>query len=252
MKLIVENLALNYLDEGKGAVVLMLHGWASELTTFDNLARELAQSYRVVRLNLPGFGGSEPPADTWGVGEYAQFVKKFLQKLQINDNLYGLIGHSLGGRIAIEAVGAGTLSPKRLVLLGSHGIRESSSLRNRLFWLAAKAGKVVAIILPKRWQGCLRGRLYRTAGSSDYLQAGSMRAIFSKIINQDARAQAAQITVSTLLIYGEHDQETPVRYGKIFNGCIPGSRLKVIKSASHYVHQDQPEQVKELIRAFLQ
>ena len=80
MKIIVQNLATEYRDEGSGKTLIFLHGWQSNLHTFDNLASPLKNYYRVVRLDLPGFGGSEMPKETWDLNKYILFVCDFIQK----------------------------------------------------------------------------------------------------------------------------------------------------------------------------
>ncbi len=119
MKAIVEGLATEYTDEGHGQVVLMLHGWGDNLHTFDPLLQFILK-YRVVRLDLPGFGNSEKPQDVWGVQEYANFVRAFCAKLDIVPE--AILGHSFGGRIILKGVGTGVLSPQKIILIASAGI----------------------------------------------------------------------------------------------------------------------------------
>ena len=97
MKIIVQNLATEYLDEGNGKVVLFLHGWQDNLHTFDSLASLLSPTWRIVRLDLPGFGKSEVPKETGELDNYVQFVKDFINKLDIH--VYALVGHSFGGQL---------------------------------------------------------------------------------------------------------------------------------------------------------
>ncbi len=113
MKVIVDNIAIESVDSGEGPVILMLHGWKDSLNTFDKLV-PLLPGYRVIRLDMPGFGASDAPRNAWGVGEYVDFVKAFIEKLNISPEI--IVGHSFGGRIAIKGVGTGVLKPKMLVL----------------------------------------------------------------------------------------------------------------------------------------
>lgn len=249
MKLIVDGLAIEYKDEGKGKVALMLHGWQSTYGTFDKITKKLKSNYRVVRLDLPGFGASEMPDKPWKLDDYIHFINDFLKKLKIK-NIEILIGHSMGGRIAIKAVGSGQFTVKRLILIGSHGIRESNRLRNRVFWLAAKAGKVATYPLPSRYKDRLRGRLYKTAGAGDYLNAGALKQTFSNIIKEDIRPEAVMISVPTILIYGQNDTQTPPHYGKTFQKLIEDSKLEVIPAAGHHVHEESSDKVTELILNF--
>ena len=80
MKIIVQGLATEYVEEGKGPTLLFLPGWMNTLHNFDELASRLKSEYRIVRLDLPGFlgGGTETPPSGWHVGDYATFLETFI------------------------------------------------------------------------------------------------------------------------------------------------------------------------------
>ncbi len=250
MKLIADGLAVNYQVTGKGKLILFLHGWGSNLTTFDRLTQTLEKSFQCVNLDLPGFGASEEPKKPWDLDAYINFLNEFLAKAKL-PKLYAIVAHSLGGRVAIKAVGGGRLEVSKLVLLGAHGIRESKSLRSKMFWIAAKVGKLATSPLPTRYRTNLRRRLYQKAGSTDYLDAGTMRVTFLNIIGEDVRPEAAMINVPTLLVYGQEDTTTPPHIGKIFHGLIEGSKFETIAEAGHFVHTDETEAVSRLVADFL-
>lgn len=252
MKLIVDGLAVGYHDEGQGPVILLLHGWGINAGTFEVLARDLAVSgFRVVRPDFPGFGSSERPKADWGVGEYAQFIKAFTAKLGVEVRV--IVGHSFGGRVAIKLAGLGLLKSEKLILMNAAGIKKSHSLRNQGLKIIANLGKAITSLpVFSLMRGPLRQRLYRAAGSTDYLQVGNMQAIFIKIIQEDLRADAAKIKVPTLLVWGKEDVDTPVADAQILQSCISGSRLVVLDGAKHFVYLDQPGKVATLIKEFTQ
>lgn len=247
MQVIVGATALTYEDSGHGPVMLLLHGWQDSLRTFDPLVADLAPHFRVVRLDLPGFGQSQLPPSSWGLAEYVDTVEGFLDKLGLKPAV--LVGHSLGGRVLIKGVGAGRLSAGHLVLLASAGIGKSKSLRNRAFGLAAKTGKLLAAALPASARRSLRQKLYSAAGS-DYLGAGELKAVFVRIVREDLRAAASQIKVPTLLIWGDRDSETPLADGHLLHRLIAGSRLEIIAGAGHFLHHNEPARIAALIREF--
>ena len=74
MRTIVQSLAVEYVDEGKGPTILMLHGWKDSLHTFDQLVPYFTNQFRIIRLDLPGFGGSDMPKGVWDIGAYVGFV----------------------------------------------------------------------------------------------------------------------------------------------------------------------------------
>ncbi len=237
------------MDEGSGPVILLLHGWKSDLHTFDPLISAFTGSFRVVRLDLPGFGGSEVPKDSWGVGEYALFVKAFIHKLGISVDT--LVGHSFGGRITLKGVGLGELHPKKVVLIASAGLAKHKTLRNRLFGILAKVGKMLTVLFPASFRSSLRHRLYQATGSSDYLNAGVLKETSLKVIREDLSGCARGVEVPTLLIWGENDTATPLSDGKRLAELISGSRLEILEGAGHFVHQERSREVMELIKKFV-
>ncbi len=253
MKIIVNNLATEYQDDGSGAVILFLHGWKDSLHTFDALVTGLiAESsvlkYRLVRLDLPGFGQSETPPQAWSVEDYANFIKTFCGKLNINPDY--LVGHSFGGRVIIKAISKHILSPKKIVLIASAGIAKTKSAKNLAFKAIAKIGKFVTTVPPLNFlRDSLRGKLYKAAGS-DYLQAGNLKETYFLTVNEDLSADASKIELPTLLVWGSTDSETPLADGQKFAQLIKNSRLEVFQGADHFVHQQEAKKITELIEEF--
>jgi len=248
MKLIVDKLAIEYWDEGQGSVAVLLHGWGSQAGVFDELTADLVTRYRVVRLDLPGFGSSQRPPETWGVGEYAGLVTAWLQKLGITE-VSLLVGHSFGGRVAIKLAAAPPVPIGQLVLLNAAGAKTTAETwRKRGYWLVAKTGKA-ATSLPglRRLRESSRSKLYQAAGATDYLHAGPLQQIFLNTVNEDLLPAATKIKVPTLLIYGGQDTETPPSEGRLLAGAITGSQLEILPGAGHYSFVDQQERVEQLI-----
>jgi pimeloyl-ACP methyl ester carboxylesterase len=249
MKVIVENLAIEYEDSGRGAVVLALHGWGDSHKTFDPLIAALGSGYRVVRLDLPGFGGSEAPHEVWELEDYIRLVETFVNKEKLAIEV--LIGHSFGGRIAVKGVAEGALKPSKIILIASAGIIKSTSFRNRSFMMAAKTGKALTLIPPlSLWRRQLRSKLYDASGS-DFLSAGPLSKTFLKIVAEDLLPFASRIKRPTLLIWGSDDAQTPLEDGKKLSAAIDGSELFVIPGAAHFVHHEQPNQVAAKIKEFI-
>ena len=249
MKIIVQNLATEYLDEGTGKVVLFLHGWQDNLHTFNSLVSLLSPRLRIIRLDLPGFGKSEVPKETWDLDHYVRFVNDFIQKLNIQVDT--LVGHSFGGRIAIKGEATKNLQAQKIILICSAGIAKNRTFRNLVFKLLAKIGGLITYIPPLIfWREGLRKRMYSFIGS-DYLNTGALREIFLKIISEDLSASAKKITTPTLLIWGENDTETLLSDGKQLAGLIPNSKLKVISGTGHFVHKEKSQEVAKLVQEFL-
>lgn len=249
MQVIVDSLLTHYETLGKGRVVLLLHGWGDSGAGLRNLQVVLAKKYKVITLDLPGFGGSQAPGSAWGLDEYARFAAGFLAKIDAG-KLLAVVGHSNGGAVAVRGLARGVLAADKLVLLASAGIRGEYKGRVKALRLVAKAGKALTAPLPKSIKERLRRKVYTTVGS-DMLVAEHLQETFKKIVEDDVRADAARLKFPTLLVYGDQDEATPLSYANILHKAIKGSRLEVLPGAGHFVHNDQPEKVTRLITEFL-
>lgn len=248
MKCIVQNLATEYLDEGSGTAVLFLHGWMDNLHTFDALAARLASRYRIVRLDLPGFGKTERPKEAWGLDEYVHFVDSFIKKLGVKVDTF--VGHSFGGRIIIKGAAEKIFHADKLVLIGSAGIAKRNTPRNLFFNIVAKLGKVATAIPPLSfWREKIRRRFYTHIGS-DYADAGALRETFLKTILEDLSGSAQKIDTPTLLIWGKNDAAAPLSDGERLVRLIPQAKLEVL-DGGHFIHHERPEEVASLIRNFI-
>jgi pimeloyl-ACP methyl ester carboxylesterase len=251
MKAVVKNLIVQYDDQGSsdGTVLLFLHGWRNDLHTFDLIVPELFSTHRIVRLDLPGSGGTEVPRGDWNLGDYVDFVDAFTKKVGIQPDV--LVGHSLGGRIIIKGLAAEVFHPKKVVLIASAGIARRKSARNAVIAAIAKFGKAITAIPPLfSARENLRRTLYEKIGS-DYGNAGAMKGTFVKVVGEDLSSSARKISVPTLLIWGDRDTETPLADGKRLHEMISGSELKVIPGTGHFVHREEPEKVVQMIKNFI-
>lgn len=250
MQVVVKALQTAYERTGnpKSPSILILHGWGDAAKGWRQIQQDLAKDFDVTVLDLPGFGNSDSPSKAWGLTEYAQFVADFLSKTQIKP--YVIIGHSNGGAIAIRGLAKGILHADKLVLLGSAGIRAEYKGRKKVLRLITKAGKVLSYPLPHSVRKRLRRRVYTTVGS-DMLVAEHMQETFKKIVTDDVQADAAGLSIPTLLIYGENDQHTPPQYGRVFHNLIAGSTLEIIGDAGHFVHLDDSSQTMAMVSRFV-
>ncbi len=250
MQVIIDNLLTNYSLAGKsGKYILLIHGWGSNQQAFDGISKVLSASYRIVSVDLPGMGGSQTPNDPWSLDDYCDFIVDFLDKINIK-NIYSIIGHSNGGSIAIKLASTNRIKVKKLILLGSAGIRDQEKPKKRAIQLAAKVGKSALRIAPKILNRKLKNKLYKSIGSQA-LDNPLLEETFKKIVGEDVQESAQKITIPTLIIYGKNDQDTPSEYGKLFQAKIKESKLYIIDDAGHYVFIDKPKEVLNLINVFL-
>ena len=248
MQAVVDDLMTHYSRSGKGKTVLLLHGWGDNLQTFSELQDRLRIGYDVIALDLPGFGRTDAPQQSWGLDNYAQFVASFLGK--INATPFAIVGHSNGGAISVRALGTKVLSAKKLILLASSGVRGEYEGRNLLLRLVTKTGKALVTPLPLKIKRRLRKQLYKTVGS-DLLVAEHLQETFKKVVTDDVRQDAQNITIPTLLIYGDKDQATPMKYAHMFNERFKNAKLVSLPEAGHFIHHQNAAEVNRTVLEFL-
>lgn len=249
MKVIVDKLYVNYEITGQGKLILLLHGWGDSAKTFKELQNYLSEKFKTVALDLPGFGGSQPPRQVWGLDEYSDFLSSFLSKLDLPIP-YAVIGHSNGGALAIRALGKGKLKTNKLVLLASSGIRSNKSTRRFVTVIVTKIGKAVTFWLPLSYKQNLRRWLYGTIGS-DLLISPQLEETFKKTVRQDVQNEAAKIKIPVLLLFATNDPAIPLSDGRRFHNLMENSQLIEIDSQDHFIHHDKLRDVEKLVMDFL-
>jgi len=248
MQLIVNSLLTHYERSGSGKVVLLLHGWGDNLNGLRPAQLELSRQYDVINLDLPGFGQTESPKAAWGLDEYAQFVSAFLAKLDTSP--HAILAHSNGGAIAVRGLGKNYLTSDKLVLIASAGIRSEYQGKKKALRLLAKTGKLLTLPLPKQSREKLRRRAYKTIGS-DLFVAEHLQASFKRVVTDDVQADAANIHLPTLLLYGDADEQTPLRFGEKLHELMDHSKLSVIPGGDHFMLQKHPDEVMQQVKQFL-
>jgi pimeloyl-ACP methyl ester carboxylesterase len=249
MKIIIQNIVTEYEDVGDGPIILLLHGWKSSLHSFDGIKPFLLGKFRLISLDMPGFGKTGMPDIPWSIIDYVNFIKDFIAKLNIGDHV--VVGHSFGGRVILKGEATKQLNPEKIILIASAGVAKRRNFRNIIFKAIAKVGNIVTLLPPFLFfRKELKMALYRKSGS-DYLNAGVLRETFLKTIEEDLSSSAKGIYLPTLIIWGASDKTTPLSEGKLLSGLIQGSTLKVLDDAGHFVHEEKPEQVAGLIEKFL-
>ena len=250
MRIIVQNLAIEYEDRGTGPVMLFLHGWKDDLHTFDALAPTFVGSWRIILLDLPGFGKSELLPNAWGLTEYVLFVQVFLEKLKVSPAV--IVGHSFGGRILIKGLAMNVFEVQKAVLVASAGVAKLKTTRSLFFGAVAKFGKLVTVIPPFYfWRNTLRKKLYSLIGS-DYFQAGALKETFLKVVREDLSLDAKKIAIPVLLVWGSLDTETPLSDAQKFARLIQGATLQVYEGTGHFVHREKATEVAQRIKHFVE
>lgn len=250
MHINIDGLNINYIDEGTGYAVLLLHGWGGSIQTMKPITNILNGKCRVIVLDLPGFGQSDIPETPWNSYDYAQCIKKFIDALGLNNII--LFGHSHGGRIAIILSSKYNLV-KKLILIDSAGIIPKRKLKYFIKVYSFKLMKKIYIAFSKGNNKDEKlEKFYKKHGSTDYKESqGIMRQTMVKVINDNLINLLPSIQAPTLLIWGENDEDTPLYMGKLMEEKISDSGLIVLKDAGHYSYIDGYDQFKAVINVFL-
>ena len=246
----IDGLRTNVERSGDGPPVILLHGWGSSARALASIGRVLAPTHSVWAFDLPGFGLTLQPRETWGIDEYAGFVRHVMARFGIERADF--VGHSRGGAVSIALAATAPELVGRLVLAGSAGIRAPRTLRLRLRGLTARTGRrVLGHPLAGRPGQRALSALYERLGMDEYRDAGPMRAIFVKLVNEDLSPLLAAIQAPSLLIWGAQDRETPLWMGEQMARAIPQSELIVLERAGHFAFLDEPAAFERAVTRFL-
>lgn len=239
---------VHYVETGGGSPVLVLvHGAGGSHTTWMRQLEGLADSARVIALDLPGHGRSSGDGCRV-VAEYAATVREFTSRLGAGPVVLG--GHSMGGAVT-QTIAVEAPELLRGVVLVGTGAR--LRVFPRVFELMERDyAEGVEFIQSYGW----------SPAAAPALQAGGRAAMletradvtlgdFTGCDGFDLMARISAIRLPALVIVGEDDQLTPPKYSEYLAGQIPGSRLVRIPQAGHYVPLEQADQVNDAIRSFL-
>lgn len=251
MEITIKNLKINYVDEGNGTPILLLHGWGSGSIAFRGIINALKDGFRLIAPDFPGCGGSDTMPEPWTLTDYEDFVLELLDKLGIENPI--VMGHSHGGRVTLSLCGKGRLNPPKIVLLDAAGLIPKKSFKQKFRAKSFKAIKAVLTLpLIKNVSGGLLDKARRHYGSADYNAAPPvLRSTLVNLVNTDLRDILPNIKCPSLLIWGEKDTATPLSDAKIIEGLIPDAGLCVIKGAGHFSFVENPAQTGAILNSFL-
>ena len=227
-----KNIKININVQGEGEPILLLHGWGCSNEIFRDIQQVLSLGYTTYNFDFPGFGASDEPDTVWGTEEYTAMVEQFTKDNNIKNP--ALIGHSFGGRISI--IYASRNNVCRVVLVDAAGIKPKRPFKYYWKVYTFKTFKWLCnTFLPKTKAQAIIDRRRKGAGSSDYNNASPMmRAILSKVVNEDLTHLLQRIKAPTLLFWGNLDTATPLSDAKTMERLIPDAGLVVAHGTGHF------------------
>lgn len=237
-QLILNNLAVSYIkDDSSGnlATILFLHGWRSNKEVWAEIFNK-TKGFELYALDFPGFGVSQTPKQPMTVGDYANVVAAFIQKLNLRN--VTVVGHSFGGRVGIKLAHHHPELVHKLLLVDSAGFAMDDA-KKKVYKSAAKVVK--PLFKPKFMQG-LRKKIYEHMGAVDYVATPQLQQTFVNIVSEDLTDDMKHIKASTLIVFGEDDEDTPLPFAEKMNALIPHSRFIRFQHAGHFCFLDKPEE----------
>jgi 2-hydroxymuconate-semialdehyde hydrolase len=259
----VGGVAIHYVDEGQGPPLVLIHGLGGQTYNFRYNIPVLSQRLRVVALDLKGFGYSERPDDSdYSLSAQARLVGEFMDRLDISRA--AVLGHSMGGAIALRLAANSPQKVARLILVGSappNGmvpwVAGSPPLRPLL-----RLGTALVLHQPGLRERVLQQGFYDPAFLStemleEFRRSASIRGstnAIARLLSDAARDEPvdlSRVSQPVLLLWGEGDRWTSVRLARRLAGGLPNARLQVIDRARHMVLEERAEEANEAILAFL-
>lgn len=251
---------VHYRDEGEGDVVVLLHGTSSSLHAWEEWAQTLRQEYRVIRMDLPGFGlTGHLPLNQYEIVNDIDFLNAFTKTLNISQAHF--VGSSLGGRIAWEYSLQYPRQVQSLTLISALGYPQESWPPSIHLAKQPITGKIMEYITPKfmfenglkeiyfdpkHIDAALVDRYYDlTTYKSN--RSGFTRRVKASL-DEDSR-KIANISVPTLILWGQEDRYFPVENAYKFRRDIEKSTIVVYDNVGHLPMEEEPElSVKEFMR----
>ena len=238
MKININNLNINYIQYGTGKDIILLHGWGQNIEMMKPLGDNFSDRFRITILDLPGFGESEEPKETWTIDKYELLLEEFLKELNIKKPI--VIGHSFGGRLAIRFSARNPI--EKLVLFGSPCIRIKEELPFHV--------KVLKGLKKIPGLNDFGEYMKKYIGSRDYKAASPiMRQTLVEVVNEDLSKYAREIEEPTLLIWGDQDDEAPLNEAKELEKIMVDAAL-IVLPGTHYAYLENLPQVVNILNNF--
>jgi pimeloyl-ACP methyl ester carboxylesterase len=263
---------LAYLTAGEGPVILLIHGITSDSRVWERVMPGLAREHTVIAPDLPGHGSSDKPKGDYSLGAHACCMRDLL--LSLGHDRATLVGHSLGGGIAMQFAYQFPEMCERLVLVDSGGLGREVSLllraaslpgselvlpvlaASRLLDVGARVGGALdrlGLRLGTDLEQMARGHntLSDAASRSAFLH--TLRAVVDPAgqrVDATNRLHLAE-QMPLLLVWGERDSIIPASHGRAAHARLPASRLEVLERSGHFPQLDEPECFLEVLLDFM-
>lgn len=233
-------------EAGEGPATVVLHGWGGRIESMAPVLSCLTGG-RVLALDLPGFGDSPVPSAVWGTPEYASFVAAALAQLEVSRADF--VAHSFGAKTSLYLAATRPRLVRRLVLVGASGLRSAPSVKARAKRALSRGARVVGRLGPLGRS--LKDAVFERIASTDYREAGPLRPILVRVVNEDLADLLPRVQASTLLVWGAKDDAVPVAHARKMEQSIPDAGLVLFEDAGHFAYLDEPDKFCRIVEHFL-
>jgi pimeloyl-ACP methyl ester carboxylesterase len=263
-----------FIRAGSGPALLLLHGIGNNCSTWSGVIDRLAEHYTVIAPDLLGHGDSDKPRGDYSIAAYANGMRDLLTVLDIEQAT--VVGHSLGGGIALQFAYQFPERCQRLALVGSGGLGPELSAGLRAATLPGAELVVTALTGvsgPLRLGFQMVEKVGRTAGwkrVGDLAQAGEAlwalkdveaRRAFLRTLRGvvDAHGQAVTAldrlylanSIPMLVVWGGRDPIVPAQHADTVRELVPSARVEVFSGAGHWPHLDEPGRFCDVLLDFM-
>lgn len=243
-----EEKGFNYIEEGEGEVLLLLHGLMGALSNWEEVINEFKGRYRVIIPLLPIY---DMPLLNTGVKGLANYVNKFVKFKKLNNIV--LLGNSLGGHVALVYTVHHQENVKALLLTGSSGLYENSfggSFPKRESYDFIKEKVEFTFYDPAIATKELVDDVFKTV--NDRSKVIKILAMAKSAIRHNMAKDLNKIKIPVALIWGKDDKITPPEVAEEFNELLPNSELSWIDKCGHAPMMERPEEFNLLTNQFLE
>ncbi len=261
-----------YRVAGSGPPVVLIHGMLNSSSHWRSVALSLADDYTVIAPDLIGHGDSAAPRGDYSLGAHASSIRDLLAAMGIERA--SIVGHSLGGGVAMQFFYQFPQRTERLVLISSGGLGHEVSPVLRTAALPGVSA-LLSLTVHRRLLGALTdgGRRLRERELRLGVHMQALARVLRPLENADARHAFQQTlravidvhgqrvsatdrlylleSMPTLIVWGERDTTIPLRHGRRAHEAIPNSRFRTLPRAAHFPHLEDPDGLSQILREFM-
>src|SRR3954469_18496974 len=257
-----------YRIAGSGPPVVLIHGMINSSRHWEQVALRLAERHTVIAPDLIGHGDSATPRGDYSLGAHAAVIRDLLAAIGVERST--IVGHSLGGGVAMQFFWQFPSRVERLALVSSGGLgREVSPLLRTVALPGMSA--VLGAAAHRRVLGAMDAGADRLGERGVYLRAvaralrpleqpGAREAFVHTLRSViDVRGQRVSATdrlyllsgMPTLIVWGERDNTIPIAHGRAAHAAVPHSRFVTLPRAAHFPHLEDPDGLAPALGAFI-